>query len=110
MSEVDADSLMKRIDQFHAEIVAFAEKTTQNVETLRQATDVVNSQKDTPWTKTRPFIPLALVLLVFVSLLLMRPLGVCQFSITTDKGFSVDSCESITLKNEQLKKEQSPVE
>lgn len=93
MPAISSKDLLDKLDNYHHEIVAFAQQTTQNVQTLKDATDVVNRQKDTFWTRAKAWIPVILILLAIIGVLLMKPAGVCQVSISADKGLQIQSCE-----------------
>jgi len=90
---VSSQQLMKQLDKFHKEVVAYAEKTTANIETLKAATDLVNKQKDSKWAKFRTLMPIIIITLLIVLLFCMRPAGVCSLAFNTEKLVSLDMCE-----------------
>jgi hypothetical protein len=94
---IQAEDLLDRLDNYHKEIVQFAQETTQNAQTLKTATDIVNSQKDTTWAKVKTAMPLILIVLAILGILLMKPANVCQVSISVDKGLEIKQCEQKTV-------------
>lgn len=91
-NQLSAKDILDHIEKYHKQIVTFAEKTTKNIATLHEATEIVKGQQDTLWTRIKTASPLIFILLVLIGLVLMRPLGICKVSVTTDKGVEIVQC------------------
>jgi hypothetical protein len=101
MAGIQAKDLLDKLDTYHHEIVAFAQETTQNAQTLKDATEIVKGQQNTVWSTMRSLMPVILVLLAIIGLLIMKPAGVCEVSVSADDGLKIKQCEQ---KAEPVKK------
>jgi phage-related minor tail protein len=93
MPRLTERELLDHIKGYHDQMIEMTEKTANQVNVLKDALAVVNDQKDTLWSKLKPYIPVVIIVLAILGILLMKPAGVCQVSISVEKGFSVNRCE-----------------
>ena len=93
MPRLTEKELLDHIKEYHDQMIEMTEKTANQVNVLKDALRVVNEQKDTPWSKVRPFVPVIIIVLVIVGAVLMKPSGICEIAISVEKGFYVTSCE-----------------
>ncbi len=89
---VSGREFFAKLNEYHSEIVAFAEKTAENVRTLDDATKIINAQKDTMWSKFKSLLPIIAVIIVIIGLFALKPAGVCELTLNLEKGMSAKQC------------------
>jgi hypothetical protein len=93
MPRLTEPELLDHIKGYHDQMVKMTEKTAHQVNVLRAAVKVVNGQKETVWSKVKTLMPLIVIVLAIIGLLLMKPAGVCEVSISVEKGLGIKRCE-----------------
>jgi hypothetical protein len=96
MTRISEKELLEHIKAYNDQIVDIAEKTAEQVQVLRDATEVVNSQKDSHWVKYRVmYLPLFFVSLLVVFLVIFRQLDYCKitFDLSELRNGGIERCK-----------------
>lgn len=93
MPRLTERELLDHIKEYHDQMVEMTEKTVNQVNVLKDAVKVVNEQKETLWSKVKALTPLLVIALAIIGIILMKPAGVCEVSISMEKGLGIKRCE-----------------
>jgi hypothetical protein len=92
---IDAQQLLDKLSEYHAEIVALARETTNSVSSLEDARKIVEASKTTFWKVYKTQITLVIaVALVIILAIAMKATDICTVGLSTEKIVDIQSCKA----------------